>query len=238
MSVENDFLPFATGVGANVLSQAAYASMTALGTGFQAGVAQSAALNKVWRQSSIMSAVLAQFVVARTGQPAIDDGTTATLLLNLLNSSAAPNGDPTQNFSAKAPAANDNSNLVPPTSWLWSNIQALVSSCIAAVANAAGFSASIGSPGYIKFPSWLGSWIVQWGSTGLTNSSGVSSVSFPLAFPSANLGLVVSPAMGGTSSPAIVGFSNQTVSGFNFWAATPSSSPFTNAGGNYIAVGK
>ncbi|WP_175829727.1 gp53-like domain-containing protein [Burkholderia cepacia] len=116
--------------------------------------------------------------------------------------------------------------------------KALVEGCIAAVAADAGFSASIGSPGYIKFPSWLGSWIVQWGSTGLTNSSGLSAVSFPIAFPNANLGLLVSPAMGGTSSLAIVGFSNQTVSGFNFWAATPSSSPFTNAGGNYIAVGK
>lgn len=83
MSVENDFLPFAVGAGANVLSQAAYAAMTALGTGFQAGTAQSAALNKVWRQSSIMSAVLAQFIVAQTGQPAIDDGTTSTLLTNL-----------------------------------------------------------------------------------------------------------------------------------------------------------
>ncbi|WP_431207519.1 gp53-like domain-containing protein [Burkholderia cepacia] len=83
MSVENDFLPFAVGAGANVLSQAEYAAMTALGTGFQAGTALSAALNKVWRQSSIISAVLAQFIVAQSGQPAIDDGTTATLLANL-----------------------------------------------------------------------------------------------------------------------------------------------------------
>ncbi|WGS52662.1 hypothetical protein LFL96_31245 [Paraburkholderia sp. D15] len=83
MTIENDFLPFATGGGANVLPQSAYAALPAVSTGYQSGVAQSAALNKTWRQSSIMAAVVAQFINAQTGQPAIDDGTTATLLANL-----------------------------------------------------------------------------------------------------------------------------------------------------------
>ncbi|WP_175788102.1 phage tail protein [Burkholderia cenocepacia] len=83
MSGTNDFQPFATGGGANVLSQADYLALASLATGFQAGTAQSAALNKVWRQSSIMSAVLAQLIVDMTGQNATDDGTTATLLANL-----------------------------------------------------------------------------------------------------------------------------------------------------------
>jgi hypothetical protein len=84
MTIEQDFLPFANGVGANVLNQAAYAALTSLlANGFSAGTAQSVQLNKVWRQSSIMSSVLAQFIVNQTGQPAIDDGTTATLLSNL-----------------------------------------------------------------------------------------------------------------------------------------------------------
>lgn len=83
MAVENDFLPFATGSGANVLPQSSYAALSAISTGYQAGIAQSAALNKTWRQSSIMAAVVAQFIVAQTGQTAIDDGTTATLLANL-----------------------------------------------------------------------------------------------------------------------------------------------------------
>lgn len=83
MTIENDFLPFATANGANVLTQAQYAALAALATGYQSGVANSAQLNKTWRQSSIMAAVLAQFIVNSTGQPAIDDGTTATLLANL-----------------------------------------------------------------------------------------------------------------------------------------------------------
>lgn len=80
---ENDFLPFAAATGANVLSQSAYASSSALSTGFQSGVAQSAALNKVWRQSSIIAAVVAQFIADCTNQDVIDDGTTAIILANL-----------------------------------------------------------------------------------------------------------------------------------------------------------
>lgn len=82
----NDFLPFATGGGANVISQPDYAALPALPTGFQSGVAKSQQLNKVWRQSSIMAAVLAQFISDQTGQDALDDGTIATLLANLKQS--------------------------------------------------------------------------------------------------------------------------------------------------------
>lgn len=81
----NDFLTFAGGAGANVLSQADYAALAASigANGFSAGTAQSAQVNKVWRQASIMSAVLAQLIVDLTGQNAVDDGTTTTLLANL-----------------------------------------------------------------------------------------------------------------------------------------------------------
>lgn len=84
MSGTNDFKPFAVGAGSNVLTQADYLALAALSSGFESGVAQSAALNKVWRQSSIMAAVLAQMIVDQTGQNATDDGTTATLESNLV----------------------------------------------------------------------------------------------------------------------------------------------------------
>jgi hypothetical protein len=80
----SDFLPLAVGVGANVETQAAYAAETSLlANGFQAGVAPSAKFNKALRQSTIMAAVLAQFIVDESGQNAQDDGTTATLIANL-----------------------------------------------------------------------------------------------------------------------------------------------------------
>lgn len=81
----NDFLPFATGGAANVLTQAQWAALGALLNGFQSGIADSKSINKAFRQSSIMSAVLAQFIVDKTGANATDDGTTATLLANLKN---------------------------------------------------------------------------------------------------------------------------------------------------------
>lgn len=79
----NDFLVFGGGAGANVMSQADWAALAQRLSGFQSGVAQSAQLNKAWRQSSIMTAVLAQLIADRTGQDVIDDGTTATILANL-----------------------------------------------------------------------------------------------------------------------------------------------------------
>ena len=81
----NDFQPFAYGGAANVVSQSAYIALTSiLQNGFSSGVAQSAQLNKVWRQSSIMAAVLAQFSSDYSGQNSTDDGTTATLETNLI----------------------------------------------------------------------------------------------------------------------------------------------------------
>ncbi|MFM0488030.1 cupredoxin domain-containing protein [Paraburkholderia graminis] len=81
----NDFLPFANGGGANVLTQAQYAALTTLlSGGYQSGVANSAQMNKTWRQSSIMAAVLAQFAADYSGSNSTDDGTTATLEANLV----------------------------------------------------------------------------------------------------------------------------------------------------------
>jgi hypothetical protein len=79
----NDFLPFATGGSANVVSQSVYAALAALTNGYQSGVANSAQINKTFRQSSIMAAVLAQFTADQTGANSVDDGTTSTLLANL-----------------------------------------------------------------------------------------------------------------------------------------------------------
>lgn len=87
MPTSSDFYSFAGGVGANAMTQADYAAAVALrSNGFSSGTAQSLQLNKVWRQSSIMAAVLAQFIANVTGVPSVDDGTTATLLSNLTKS--------------------------------------------------------------------------------------------------------------------------------------------------------
>ncbi|MDF3936648.1 gp53-like domain-containing protein [Pseudomonas citronellolis] len=79
----NDFLPFAGGVGSNVLTQAAYAALATRTSGFSSGLAKSAELNKVWRQSSIIAAVIGQLIANRSGSDAVDDGSTAALLTSL-----------------------------------------------------------------------------------------------------------------------------------------------------------
>lgn len=78
MSGSNDFLAFATGGGANVISQITYAGLAAVGTGFQAGTANSAQLNKVWRQSSVIAAAIGQ-LIADAGMNAQDNGNVATI---------------------------------------------------------------------------------------------------------------------------------------------------------------
>ncbi|MDI2595035.1 hypothetical protein POF45_26960 [Pseudomonas sp. 681] len=78
-------MPFGNAVGANVMAQADYLALAARSAGFSSGTANSAQLNKAWRQSSIMAAMLAQFIVDQSGQNAVDDGTTATLEANFLS---------------------------------------------------------------------------------------------------------------------------------------------------------
>lgn len=71
------------------------------------------------------------------------------------------------------PTFADNSGKPASTGW--------VRGAMSAIAIAAGFVFSMGATGYIKFPSWLGGWIVQWISSSVI--VGGSSFSWPLSFP-------------------------------------------------------
>ncbi|WP_312731443.1 glycine-rich domain-containing protein [Atlantibacter hermannii] len=79
----NNFKPFATGAGANVLSQADYESLAALSSGFQAGKASSAQINKALRQGAVMASVLAQYIADSSGNDVLDNGNTAAILASL-----------------------------------------------------------------------------------------------------------------------------------------------------------
>lgn len=80
---KNEFLPFGTGAGANVLSNDDYQALLARVTGFTNGVAKSEELNSAWRQASVMTAALGQFI-ADKGMDALDDGDLVTLKTNLV----------------------------------------------------------------------------------------------------------------------------------------------------------
>ena len=74
----NQFVPFATGTGANVYSAAAFAGLPARATGVVNGIADGPTFNSAWRQGTSMSAMLGQFISAY-GYDALDDGDIATL---------------------------------------------------------------------------------------------------------------------------------------------------------------
>lgn len=82
---KNDFKPFAIGEFSNVISQADYEALPAVGAGFNTGIARSEELNKVWRQSSVMAAVIGNFIADQSGDDVLDDGNLANLKLSLEN---------------------------------------------------------------------------------------------------------------------------------------------------------
>ncbi|WP_423782222.1 hypothetical protein [Escherichia coli] len=71
---KNDFKAFATDRNANVMSQEEWEALPALLSGFTAGKASSAQVNKVIRQASFIAAALAQFVSNKTQRDVLDNG--------------------------------------------------------------------------------------------------------------------------------------------------------------------
>lgn len=84
----NDFQVWAA-TATNIESQVAYLADPGLSNGVGSGIGSSAQANKTWRQASVWGSVLGQLINNTTGQNATDDGTTATLLANLIASISA-----------------------------------------------------------------------------------------------------------------------------------------------------
>lgn len=70
----NNFKPFATAANANVTPQADWETLPALLSGFTAGKASSAQVNKAIRQASFIAAALAQYTANKSGLDVLDDG--------------------------------------------------------------------------------------------------------------------------------------------------------------------
>ncbi|MEQ4655702.1 phage tail protein [Providencia manganoxydans] len=81
---KNEFLPFGIAEGANVLSNQEYERLAARFNGFISGVAKSKELNTVWRQSSVMSSALAQFIVDSDNKDLLDNGDVASIKTRLV----------------------------------------------------------------------------------------------------------------------------------------------------------
>ena len=81
---KNDFKPFATGSGANVMSQTDWEALPALLSGFTAGKASSAQVNKAVRQATTIAALVGQFI-ANSGVDALDNADVNGLVTKFTN---------------------------------------------------------------------------------------------------------------------------------------------------------
>lgn len=84
-----DYLPVATGTGANVDSQANFEASGYQVVGFTAGLSKSAQFNKVWRQASMIGNAVATFISNTLGISVLDDGNSTNLIANLTEAIAA-----------------------------------------------------------------------------------------------------------------------------------------------------
>ena len=122
----------------------------------------------------------------------------------------------------------DNSGKPASTSW--------VRGAMSAIATAAGFAYSFAANGYIKFPSWLGGFIAQWGSGGTIAVGSNAAYTFPLAFPNNVYSIVANPLCNAnTSTPVGVGItSSPTLTGFTAYNESSGGSIAIN----WLAVGR
>ncbi|EFK0007853.1 phage tail protein [Escherichia coli] len=80
---KNDFKAFATGKNANVMSQEEWEALPALLSGFTAGKASSAQVNKVIRQASFIASAIAQYTANESGLDVQDDGDQAGFIAKM-----------------------------------------------------------------------------------------------------------------------------------------------------------
>lgn len=100
MVAQIDYIPFATGGGATVMSQSDYIS--AAPNGVSNGLADPTFANKAWRQSSMFAAALANIISTSLGGiNVLDDGNLSALITNLTSAiQAVASGGPSLGFNS------------------------------------------------------------------------------------------------------------------------------------------
>lgn len=177
----NDFLPFAGGTGANVLDQADYEALAALGPGFSYGILPSSNLNKVLRQASIMAAVLARWIADKSGDNVVDDGTTATIEASLTAALAALGLRDASTAQKGVVQLADSATLLAGTDGAKA---ATAAALLGGLLGAGGTEISdyVALPFRDKTTGVRRNLILQWGQLS-TGSASSGTVTFPLAFP-------------------------------------------------------
>ncbi|CAM3711571.1 hypothetical protein BS639_17250 [Rouxiella silvae] len=204
----NNFKPFATGSGANITSQADWEALAALATGFSSGKASSAQINKALRQSSFISAAVAQFIANTLNVDVLDDGDQAGFVTDLIS---ALRTDTTK-------------NLLPV-------FISQTNGYIAMPALLAGVKTTF----YIQFGTFTGT-TDSTGNNGVYENSNINVV-WPVAFPNANLAVITggSSDVGGVGMQEMAWSLNKGKTGGTF--GVQCRAPSSSMTGSYIAIG-
>ncbi|EID2891716.1 hypothetical protein ACQGTF_002668 [Escherichia coli] len=225
---KNDFKAFATDRNANVMSQEEWEALPALISGFTAGKASSAQVNKVIRQASFIAAALAQFVSDKTQRDVLDNGDLPGFV-ELLGSGFA-----VEYLSRKNPFGDIKSDGTVQT--------ALENLGLGELSLAGTASGVIGLNGYVTIPLIISgsrrTLIIQWGQARFGGSGGEDAGylnDFPFAFPSACYGMIVSHVGHTPSGAGILSASAITSNQFRGFSSIATAANAVL--GRYIAIG-
>ncbi|TDB49239.1 gp53-like domain-containing protein [Photorhabdus khanii] len=121
MSLKNDFKAFSVKNDANIIHQDKYEESLSLQTGFPPNTISIDLLNKVLRQSSIISSVIADFIATQSGNDILDDGDIVKLTTQLNKAleqkitTKTPNASLTQKGIVQLTSAVGNSDTLAVT---------------------------------------------------------------------------------------------------------------------------
>lgn len=155
--MSNEYKTFATGVGANTLTPAAWAALTTLlAEGFQPGLAKSEEMNTALRQLSVAVTAIAEFSTDHGGGNALDDGSAPNF--QALFEAAL------RTFGAHPPGALCTfARSTPPSGWLECNGALISRTTYAALFTAIGTTFGVGDGSTtFKLPDMRGEFIRGW----------------------------------------------------------------------------
>ncbi|EEY2939512.1 hypothetical protein ACND0W_001456 [Escherichia coli] len=227
---KNDFKAFATDRNANVMSQEEWEALPALLSGFTAGKASSAQVNKVIRQASFIAAALAQFVSDKTQRDVLDNGDLPGFV-ELLGSGFA-----VEYLSRKNPFGDIKSDGTVKTALENLDLGEAAKRDVGTGENQIPDMASFTSgPGWMKFPDGT---IIQFGVSIAGPIGYPTTVNFPIPFTSGyRIATSFDSAINGaTDCPAFA--TTPAGGGLLAFYLMSSRTGGTGAGANWIAIGK